>query len=94
MTSPTYDFNNLRTLLDRAGISIAEAATLFKTSRPTLYSWCAGNAPTQGLLLSNAERLIRVIERAVEAKDLPVVDLEKEKRLPAITAELRKHLNA
>jgi len=94
MTPPTYDFNNLRALLDKAGISIAEASVIFKTSRPTLYSWCSGNAPTQGLLLSNAERLIKVIERAVAAEDLPVVDLEKEKRLPAITAELRKHLNS
>jgi hypothetical protein len=93
--TPTYDFTKLAALLDSAAISVAEAATIFKVSRPTLYSWREGNAPTQGLLLANAERLIKTIERAVAAKDLPLSpDIEREKRQAALVQALRKHLQA
>lgn len=93
MTTTTYDFTKLGDLLKSAGITIAEASKIFKASRPTIYSWVAGNAPTQELLLRNTERLIAVIERAVTAGSLPLVDAEKEARVPEIMTRLRKHLN-
>lgn len=93
VTKSTYDFTKLRPLLDSAGITIEEASHLFRTTKPTMYSWCNGNGPNQALLLSSALKLVVVIERAVEAKALPVRDLEKPQRLPAITAVLRKYLN-
>lgn len=68
----TYDFNNFLTLLEKAGIPVAVAAIIFKTSRPTIYSWGAGHPPNQELLLTTALRLIAMIERAVEAGDLPL----------------------
>lgn len=88
-----YDFSQLRPLLDSAGITIDEASHLFKVSRPTLYSWCEGHSPVQPLLISNSEKLIRLIEKAVAAKSLPLVDVEPEKRKTEIVAALRKHLN-
>jgi len=90
---PTYDFTQLAALLERAGITIAEAAIIFKISRPTMYAWCAGNAPTQGLLLANAERLIRTFEKAIAAGDLPLhADIEKAARQAEFVQALRKHL--
>jgi len=89
-----YDFKNLRTLLVSAGITIAEAAHIFKTSRTTLYSWCAGNAPNQELLLVNTTRLIRVIQKALDAGDLPVKGVAfKEDRINEITKVLKRHLS-
>mgnify|MGYP001606683430 CR=1 FL=1 len=70
----TYNFKHLRALLDSAGISIVEAACLFKVSRPTMYSWCAGTGPNQELLLENALSTINAIELAVKAEDLPVAE--------------------
>lgn len=90
----TYDFTQLPQLLDRAGISVAEAALLFKVSRPTLYSWREGNAPTQGFLLANAERLIRVISEAVDAGAFKgFQDIPKEERMAELVRILRRHLN-
>ena len=87
------DFKNLSKLLDSAGISVAEAALLFKVSRPTLYSWREGHAPTQGLLLANAERLIRTITKAIAAGDLPLSpEIEKDKRQGGLVQALRKNL--
>lgn len=92
-TTPTYNFTQLRALLDRAGISIFEGAQIFKVSKVTLYSWCDGAPPNQALLLANTERLIKVIEKAVAAGSLPIVDIPKEERVTAIVTALRKHLN-
>ena len=64
-------FKNLEALLEKAGIPVSVAAMLFKTSRPTIYSWCAGNPPNQELLRFNALRIIKAIESAVAAKALP-----------------------
>lgn len=91
-TTATYDFKKLRPLLDSAGISVEEASHLFKASKVTLYSWCEGNAPNQALLLQNAERLVKLIERAVAAKSLPLVDVDKPDRLKALFAALRNHI--
>jgi len=91
--TPTYDFTQLAALLERAGITVAEASTIFKISRPTMYAWCAGNAPTQGLLLANAERLIRTFEKALTVGDLPLhADIEKAARQAGFVQALRKHL--
>lgn len=92
MTTSNYDFSNLRALLDKADISVSNAAVIFKTTRVTIYSWCEGKAPTQLLLLNNTERLIRVIERAVEAGDLPLLDVDPAQKLGKIMSTLRKHL--
>lgn len=88
-----YDFNKLRPLLDKAEITIEEAAQIFKVSRVTLYAWCEGRGPNQALLLANAERLVGVIERAIEAKSLPLIDAEKPARMRLITEALRRHIN-
>lgn len=90
-----YDFNNLRKLLDEAGITVAEAAEIFKTSKPTVYAWCEGRGPNQPALLERTERLIGMMTKAVEAKSLPVRDFDawqKDEKLKAINAALRKHL--
>ena len=86
-------FKTLRTLLDSAGITVAEAAEIFKTSKPTVYHWCEGNVPSMPLVRDNALKLIGLIEKAVAGKDLPLRDVDPEKRIGAITQALRKNLN-
>ena len=86
-------FKNLRTLLDKAGITVTEAAELFKTSKPTVYHWCRGNAPSMPLVRDNALRMVKVIERAIAGGSLPLVDVMPERRSAEILAALRKHLN-
>lgn len=93
MTVPTYDFKNLRPLLDKAEITIEEAATIFKTSKVTVYSWCEGRGPNQPALLERTERLISILGKAVESKALPLVDVEKHLRMGKLMEVLRKHLN-
>lgn len=91
--TPTYDFTKLRNLLHAAGITIAEAARLFKVSRPTLYTWCDGKAPTQELLLINTQRLIKALEAGVAANELPLRTMsDRSTRVGEIVKVLRRHL--
>ena len=91
---PDQIFKNLRALLDKAGITVSEASEIFKVSRPTIYFWCDGHPPTQGLLLSNALRMIKVIERACDAGSFKgFSDLPKEERMAELVKILRGHLN-
>lgn len=86
-------FKTLRTLLDSAGITVAEASELFKTSKVSIYHWCAGNVPSMPLVRDNALKLISLIEKAVAGRDLPLVDVESDNRIGEITQVLRKYLN-
>lgn len=90
---PNYDFKDLRPLLDKAGITVEEASHIFKTSKPTIYSWCEGRGPNQPALLERTERLIRIIMSAVATNALPLVDVEKADRLRLLTEVIRKQLN-
>jgi len=92
MTKSTYDFTNFAALLEKADISVDEAAKLFKVSRVTIYSWCNGHAPNQKLILETAERLIKMITRAITAEDLPVINSTRDDKHAKITEVLRKHL--
>lgn len=86
-------FINLRKTLDAAGITVAEASALFKTSKPSVYHWCEGNAPAMPLVRDNALKMIRLIEKSVAGGDLPLMDVEPEKRIGEITKALRKYLS-
>ena len=86
-------FKNLRALLDSAGITIAEASALFRTSKVSIYHWCEGNSPSMPLVRDNALKLMQMIGAAVVGNSLPLVDVESEKRVIEITKALRKHLN-
>lgn len=67
-----FDFKDLGLLLSRAGININAASKLFKVSRQTLYMWMSGERePSQELIRANAVKLVKVIERAVDAGALP-----------------------
>ena len=92
--TPTYDFTQLQRLLQSAGITVSDAAKIFKVSRQTLYAWMRGTPPNQKLLLDTAERLVAIISRAVEARDLPVMDADDEKRFNEIMLRLKRHINA
>ena len=92
--TPTYDFTKLQGLLQSAGITVSDAAKIFKVSRQTLYAWMRGAPPTQKLLLDTAERLVTIIGRAIKAKDLPVMDADDEKRFNEIMLRLKRHINA
>lgn len=93
MTKPTFDFTNFSDLLARAGVTVEEAAKLFKVSRVTVYAWREGNAPNQQLILDRAERIIAAIDKATAAGALPVLNLEKDARYLKLAEVLRKHLN-
>lgn len=93
MNNSTYDFTQLAKLLQDSGITVEEAAKIFKVSRPTIYAWKDGHPPNQELLLRNTERLIKIIERAVAAKALPILNADKSLRVAKITEVLRKFLN-
>lgn len=87
-------FKTLRTLLDSAGVTVAEASELFKTSKPTIYHWCEGNVPSMPLVRDNAVKIISLIEKAVAGNSLPLVDVEPEDRVREITKALRKYLSS
>lgn len=91
--TPTYDFTRLQGLLQSAGITVSDAAKIFKVSRQTLYAWMRGTPPNQKLLLDTAERLVAIISRAVEARDLPVMDADDDKRFNEIMLRLKRHIN-
>lgn len=93
MTKPTFDFINFSDLLSKAGVTVEEAAKLFKVSRVTVYAWREGNAPNQQLILDRAERIIAAIDKATAAGALPVLNLEKDARYLKLAEVLRKHLN-
>jgi hypothetical protein len=86
-------FDAFNSLLKDAGVSVSEAAAIFRVSRPTIYHWCSGSPPTQKVLYGNAVRLITAMDAAVKDKSLPVVDVEKRMRVNTIAAVLRKYLN-
>lgn len=90
MSIKPYDFKGFASLLDRAGISAADAADLFKTTRPSIYHWRKGNTPSQQVTREYAERLITVITRAVAAEDLPLGE-DVEDKMPAYSEVFRKH---
>ena len=89
----SYDFKKFKDLLAASSLSVVEASKIFKVSRPTIYHWSEGNAPTQEVLFNDAVRKIGLIIKAVKSKDLPLVNTEKPERLKAITEALRKQLN-
>lgn len=92
MPTKPYDFKEFAKLLDQAGITTVEAAELFKTTRPSIYHWRRGNAPTQQVTREYAERLITVITKAISAGDLPLAEgYEKEERMSAFSEVIRKH---
>lgn len=87
-----YEFKNFEGLLTKAGVTVAEAAKLFRTTRPTIYHWMKGNVPTQGIVREYAERVAGVLERAVKAQDLPLAEgLSKEERQAALISAVRKN---
>lgn len=91
---PTFDFTKFAALLDSAGITVIEASQIFKVSRPTVYHWRNGNAPNQQLLLTQTVKMAKLVEAAVDAKDLPLnPDTDPLTRVKDISAQLRKHLN-
>lgn len=87
-----YDFTQFKPLLARAGITVIEAAKLFKTTRTTIYHWQKGNAPNQEILLAFATRQIELIEKAVVLKRLPLVGVPAKERLPIIRKILKDML--
>ena len=89
-----YDLDTFKELLAAAGLSKAEAAKIFGTTRPTMYHWCSGAAPTQKVLRDNANRVINLLNKALAAGDLPLsADVAKEQRLNALLSALRKQLS-
>lgn len=87
-----YDFNKFKTLLDKAGISVAEAAQLFRTTRPTIYHWLKGNVPSQGIVREYAERVVGILERAVTAGDLPLSDSSREERRDLLKEAIKRNM--
>lgn len=92
MTTPTYNYNQLQSLLAAAGISVVEAARLFKVSRQTIYTWMKGVGPTQPLIASTAERIIKGIERALSANALPLVNTDDDAHFKELVLALKKYV--
>ena len=98
MTKSTFELNsffernNFSDMLARAGVTVEEAARLFKVSRVTIYTWRDGHAPNQQLILDRAERIITAINKATAAGDLPIINLEKDAKYQKLAETLRKHL--
>lgn len=89
-----YDLDTFKELLAAAGLSKAEAAKIFGTTRPTMYHWCDGAAPTQRVLRDNANRIINLLNKAIAGGSLPLpADVVKEQRHSALVSVLRKQLS-
>lgn len=89
-----FDFLTLQAVLKDAGLTIAEAAGLFRVSRPTMYHWGNGNPPNQSIILSNALRIISAIQRATAAKALPIPADNPETKVKEVAKVLRQYLTA
>jgi len=91
MTTKPFEFKNFAALLDRADITAAEAADIFKTTKPTIYSWRSGTTPANQVMRADTERVVTVIAKAISSGDLPLKGVEKENRLSAIAEAIRKN---
>lgn len=87
-----FDFANLLPVLKAAGITVAEAAGLFRVSRPTMYHWGNGNPPNQSIILSNALKIIGAMQRATAAKALPIPADDPETKVKEVAKVLRNYL--
>jgi len=87
-------FKELGPLLERAGITKGEASEIFRTSRPTIYTWCEGHGPTQMIVQDAALRVMCAIGKACDAGALPLIDVEKDERVKLLRGVLRTHLNS
>ena len=83
------DIKGFKELLDRAELTIVEAAHLFKTSRPTIYSWRAGHQPRHQLIKIGVRQMMKIIQAAVGARRLPLSGVKQEDRLSEIMRALK-----
>ena len=89
-----FDFLQLPAVLKAAGLTVAEAAGLFRVSRPTVYHWGNGNPPNQSIILSNALKIIGALQRATAAKALPIPADDPETKVKEVAKVLRQYLTA
>lgn len=64
--------DELKAILDKSGIKKTEAALLFVVSRHAVYDWIDGTIPKNKLIRTNTERMVKLIEKAVESGELPL----------------------
>lgn len=85
-------FTMLRSLLEKAGLSVDEVAPLFEVSRVSIYTWMNDHGPQQPLIRSRALRVIALLEKVTASGDLPLVEVEKKDRHQVLTTIFKKHL--
>jgi hypothetical protein len=76
-------------LIEASGVTIMEAADLYKTTKQTIYAWRRGSSVPRSLLVKiGVERMNELIKRALERGELPLGEeacgLAPELRLRAI----------
>lgn len=79
-------------IVKKAGINPTEFAKIMKTSRTTVYSWYRGGG-IHAMVATRLNRVLGLIDAAVENGDLPLAEIPREERLVAITRALKKQKN-
>lgn len=72
MVEPVTKIQQLIDTLERAGISLSEAARLLPISRATLHNWKAGKTDGDPLRVSLVHQYTLLIGKAVDQKRLPL----------------------
>ena len=92
MSHVNDEFCELGALLKKAGLTVAEIAPVFGVSRVSVYTWISDKGPQQPVIRRQALAAIHLIERVVEAGDLPMIEVEQKDRGTVLAAIFRKHL--
>lgn len=79
----------LKSIMDAAGIRPTEAAEIFHVSRSTVYEWYNGVEPKSSYLWDAAARAAEMVHRATIAGKLPVKDSKGKQRMFEIVAAMR-----
>lgn len=80
----------MKSVLDAAGIRVTEAAKLFRVANSTMYRWLEGEkSPKQQVVYDLAVGITRKIDYAVSMGWLPVKDARGKQRLVEIESAIR-----
>jgi transcriptional regulator with XRE-family HTH domain len=80
--------------IQEAGITQGEFASLLRVSRITVSNWVRGVGGIHEMRLPQVKKMLKALSRATRSGKLPLREMDRAKRLPAIKRALIEHLKA
>ena len=85
-----FDREAFKQVVERSGLTKPELATLYDTTRQTIYNWIDGGEPTNRMLVHFYNRVSTGLVKATARKLLPYhVNVTKEERKHRIDSMLK-----